>query len=174
MKKIVLLIIATISIVGYGYGQTKSELKAKVEDLSAIIESLQDQIHELNQENKNLVMQINEIKQFVNSYPHKTSPSDEQTTAYNSANGSNTNENVTTERQQCAAITKDGTRCLRMAQEGSKYCWQHLEKLKSIPSTDALESSSSSFSSGRVWYTGPRGGQYYINSKGNKVYRKRK
>jgi len=28
-------------------------------------------------------------------------------------------------RQQCIAITKKGTRCKRMAQPGSKYCWQH-------------------------------------------------
>lgn len=28
-------------------------------------------------------------------------------------------------RKQCAAITKDGTRCKRLAAEGSIYCWQH-------------------------------------------------
>ncbi|MDD5089113.1 MAG: hypothetical protein PHI18_10010 [bacterium] len=28
-------------------------------------------------------------------------------------------------RHQCEAITKKGTRCKRMAQPGSKYCWQH-------------------------------------------------
>jgi hypothetical protein len=27
--------------------------------------------------------------------------------------------------QQCAAITKKGTRCKRLAAPGSKYCWQH-------------------------------------------------
>lgn len=30
-----------------------------------------------------------------------------------------------TERRQCAAITKKGTRCSRMAQPGRAYCWQH-------------------------------------------------
>ena len=30
-----------------------------------------------------------------------------------------------TPRQQCAAITKKGTRCKRMALPGSPYCWQH-------------------------------------------------
>lgn len=28
-------------------------------------------------------------------------------------------------RQQCAATTKKGARCLRMAAVGSAYCWQH-------------------------------------------------
>jgi hypothetical protein len=31
----------------------------------------------------------------------------------------------TTDRQQCAAITQAGTRCKRLAQVGSRYCWQH-------------------------------------------------
>jgi len=30
-----------------------------------------------------------------------------------------------TARQQCAAITKKGTRCSRKASQGSAYCWQH-------------------------------------------------
>jgi hypothetical protein len=28
-------------------------------------------------------------------------------------------------RQQCEAITSKGSRCTRMAEKGSKYCWQH-------------------------------------------------
>jgi hypothetical protein len=32
---------------------------------------------------------------------------------------------VDTERKQCAATTKKGTRCSRMASAGSAYCWQH-------------------------------------------------
>lgn len=28
-------------------------------------------------------------------------------------------------RQQCAATTKRGTRCSRLADAGSAYCWQH-------------------------------------------------
>lgn len=164
MKRIVLLTVAIFMAV-YGYGQSKSELKAKVEELSAIIESLQEQIHELNQQNKSLVMQINEIKQFVNNYPN-VNRYEGPNSIGNSIEESTSNES---ERQQCAAITKDGTRCLRMAQEGSRYCWQHLKKLRSTPTS----SSSTSYDSGRVWHIGPRGGQYYINSNGNKVYKKR-
>ncbi|RPH95174.1 hypothetical protein EHM69_05180 [candidate division KSB1 bacterium] len=34
-------------------------------------------------------------------------------------------ENKSTARVQCAAITTKGVRCKRMAEPGSKYCWQH-------------------------------------------------
>lgn len=164
MKRIVLLIVSIFMTI-YGYGQSKSELKAKVEELSAIIESLQEQIHELNQQNKSLVMQINEIKEFVNNYPD-INRCDDPIQVDNSIEESTSNES---DKQQCAAITKDGTRCLRMTQDGSRYCWQHLEKLRST----STSSSSTSYDSDRVWHIGPRGGQYYINSKGNKVYKKR-
>jgi hypothetical protein len=32
---------------------------------------------------------------------------------------------IKTQRQQCAATTKKGTRCSRMAEAGRLYCWQH-------------------------------------------------
>jgi outer membrane murein-binding lipoprotein Lpp len=62
---------------------------------------------------------------------------------------------------RCQAITAKGTQCTRRAQPGSKYCWQH---------QNYGQSQSSSTSSDRTIYTGPRGGHYYINSKGHKVY----
>jgi hypothetical protein len=31
----------------------------------------------------------------------------------------------TAARHQCEAITKKGTRCKRMAEPGSRFCWQH-------------------------------------------------
>jgi hypothetical protein len=38
----------------------------------------------------------------------------------------------------------------------------------------AIISTSSSSNTNHNYHTGPRGGQYYINSKGNKVYKKKK
>jgi hypothetical protein len=35
------------------------------------------------------------------------------------------NSQTNTVSQQCAAITKAGTRCTRKAEVGSIYCWQH-------------------------------------------------
>jgi len=66
---------------------------------------------------------------------------------------------------RCQAITATGTQCTRKAQPGSKYCWQHQNYGKT---------SSPSGSSDRQILTGPRGGQYYINSNGKKVYIRKK
>lgn len=46
------------------------------------------------------------------------------------------------------------------------YKIYYTKKSTSIPSTSG--------SLPKIMHTGPRGGQYYINSKGNKVYKKRK
>lgn len=69
--------------------------------------------------------------------------------------------------KQCIAITKKGSRCKRTAASGSLYCWQHQKK-------EVTGKSYSSDSGERTIYTGPRGGHYYYNSKGHKVYIKRK
>jgi len=69
-------------------------------------------------------------------------------------------------KKQCVAITQKGTQCSRNAEDGSDYCWQHKK------STTTTKSSTTS-TTGRTIYTGPRGGKYYINSKGNKVYIKK-
>ncbi len=76
----------------------------------------------------------------------------------------NKNENIS---NRCIAITKKGTRCKRMAQAGSQYCWQH-------QNNSSITQSYSNYSGDRTVYTGPRGGRYYYNSKGYKVYLKKK
>ncbi len=78
---------------------------------------------------------------------------------------------------QCKATTAAGKQCSRNADPGSEYCWQHKKTYEpntpsNAVSTPKVSGSSTSGSSGagRVIHTGPRGGKYYINSKGNKVY----
>jgi len=79
---------------------------------------------------------------------------------------------------RCKAITAAGSQCSRNADAGSEYCWQHKNTYEphSTPSNAVStpkstgSSSSGSTGAGRVIQTGPRGGKYYINSKGNKVY----
>lgn len=70
---------------------------------------------------------------------------------------------------QCKAITQNGTQCKRNAQDESGYCWQHKNK-----EVNTQSNSPEYNNSGRTIYTGPRGGKYYINSKGKKVYVKKK
>lgn len=164
MKRIILFILLICTFTISGYGQSKSEMKQEIADLKLRLKTCHATIDELSKKNDSLIAQINEIKRFVAGFPR-------QITIVHQENASDASQNHiptsnATAEAQCAAITKAGTRCSRTVQSGSRYCWQHTEKLKNL--------SSPSYNSGHVWHTGPRGGQYYINSKGNKVYRKRK
>lgn len=149
-------------------GQSKAELKKEVEELKAELSQYKLLVAKYKNGNIQLRLQINEIKRFVNQFPREIIPISEDSISINSDSpqsvfpSKSTHDN--TQASQCAAITKKGTRCSRSAQSGSKYCWQH-QTSESKPK--------SSYNSGHVWQTGPRGGQYYINSKGNKVYKRR-
>lgn len=76
---------------------------------------------------------------------------------------------------RCKAITSKGSQCSRTAEVGSEYCWQHKSTYEPNSTKPAKSSGSSggATGSGREIHTGPRGGKYYINSKGNKVYIKK-
>lgn len=80
------------------------------------------------------------------------------------------------QKKQCIATTVAGNQCSRIADDGSDYCWQHKKTYETTSSSTASNSSTlnSSSNNTRVLQTGPRGGQYYINSKGKKVYVKKK
>jgi len=84
--------------------------------------------------------------------------------------------NVISQEKQCIATTAAGTQCSRKADDGSDYCWQHKKIHETTSSSTTSKSSTvnSPSSSSRTIHTGPRGGKYYINSKGNKTYVKRK
>lgn len=83
---------------------------------------------------------------------------------------------IASEVKRCIAITNAGTQCSRNAEPGSDYCWQHKKTYEPTTSTSVTKttSSSSTTSTGRTIHTGPRGGKYYINSSGKKVYVKKK
>lgn len=77
-----------------------------------------------------------------------------------------TTSKTPTTKKQCIAITEKGTQCGRNAEVGSDYCWQHKNTIN--------KSTSNNKSPDKTILTGPRGGKYYINSKGKKVYIKKK
>lgn len=87
-------------------------------------------------------------------------------------------EDIKAEVHRCLAITNAGTQCSRNAEPGSDYCWQHKSTYEPNKTTTTKATTSATPATKqpetRVIQTGPRGGQYYINSKGNKVYVKRK
>ncbi|MBU2464612.1 MAG: hypothetical protein KJ844_11075, partial [Candidatus Edwardsbacteria bacterium] len=81
---------------------------------------------------------------------------------------------------QCLGTTKKGVRCKRTTSDPSGFCYQHINQSTIIPTKSASKdkkdttiTKTSTKSTDRIIYTGPRGGQYYYNSKGKKVYIKK-
>lgn len=70
---------------------------------------------------------------------------------------------------RCEAATQSGTRCTRNAEVGSLYCWQHQQASSTLNSRATPTTPPE-----RTILTGPRGGKYYINSKGKKTYIRKK
>lgn len=87
---------------------------------------------------------------------------------------------------QCNGITQKGLRCKNKTLNASGYCYLHEDQIKTKQGSDSKVSSApkqattvskpatSGTYNGKQIHTGPRGGQYYINSNGNKTYIKRK
>jgi hypothetical protein len=85
-----------------------------------------------------------------------------------------------TQTNQCLGTTKKGARCKRTTSNPSGYCYQHINQSTITPTKSAIKdkkdttiTKTSTKSSDRIIYTGPRGGQYYYNDKGKKVYIKK-
>lgn len=82
-------------------------------------------------------------------------------------------KNSLVQEKRCAATTASGSQCSRNAESGSNYCWQHKKMYENNTTTQVKPTTSSSSTTSREIHTGSRGGKYYINSKGNKVYIKK-
>lgn len=158
------------------YAQTKKELNEMITSLSNRIMELESKIRTLesavNSQNQEIAVLKTEIEeaQKISSAVAEKSPTQVNET---------TKPAASPEKRRCKAITASGKQCSRDAQDGSDYCWQH-KKTYEPSSTNSnsgsstyKSKSSSSSGSGRTIHTGPRGGKYYINSSGKKVYIKR-
>lgn len=120
------------------------------EELKSVISSLKMEIEKLNSRIAELENQISILQKNESS----------QTEVLNI-------DTCAVKQNQCKAITQAGKRCSRTAQYGSEYCWQHQTR-KNEQKSSELQAGS------RKIYTGPRGGKYYINASGKKVYIKQK
>ena len=175
MRRLFLLLLSIIPFVTNG--QSKTTLKKEIVQLENTIELYKGSIYYLKYENEQYKNQIDDIVKCVNEYPKsiaiphqrpdKQRSTNDRISSQQPISHSSYNDKPYYTSSRCEAITQKGTRCKRSAKDGSKYCWQH-------QNYQSKTSSSSYYNSGHIWHTGPRGGQYYINSKGNKVYRKRK
>ena len=187
---ITFIILLSYSLVGIS--QSKKELKDQVtiltiekqkltDEKQKLIEdilSLKQQILDIKTENLTIKTEYDQLKNSVSVNSNVSAISSNQTSTNQSTSSSETT------RERCLATTAKGTQCTRLADIGSKYCWQHkatYEPRSTSTTNDATSKSTStpskgsgaSTSSGRTIITGPRGGQYYINKNGNKTYIKK-
>lgn len=158
MKSIILFIcfISCFSVIGYA--QSKKELQSANSSLKIELQKKETQIDELQKKVQNLQLRILILEDSLAK--QRNTPA---------SNRDCISSHIET-MQRCKAITTSGKQCSRNAQSGSDYCGQHQKKV----GNDEVKPSSYSTTEGRTIYTGPRGGKYYINSKGKKTYLKRK
>lgn len=175
--------LSLISILAFP--QSKKELKIQVQELSLKVDALEAKLSAAESKMTSLSERIDYFAKRIEELERTQAELRsglQAATQFNSA-AQQDETNPAPSGGKCAATTASGKRCSRNAESGSNYCWQHkdtYEPDKATPkttstkknSTSATESSSSS-SEGRVIYTGPRGGKYYINSNGKKTYIKR-
>jgi hypothetical protein len=182
--KFYLVLISLLFIGSIGFSQSKKDLHEQVTALTTDKQKLMDDVLNLKQQIIDLKTEILDCKNENGKLQSELAT--KNTSSLNPSEAAMASQYVNTSQTnsgRCQAITAKGTQCTRHAEPGSKYCWQHKKTYEpastsasssmSTPKSSTNGSSSSSYGS-RVIQTGPRGGQYYINSHGNKTYIKRK
>jgi regulator of replication initiation timing len=163
-----------------GFSQSKKELQQQVTTLTSEKQKLMGDVLDLKQQMLDLKTQVLDLKNENAKLQNElASRSTNSTDRSDIAITKPSDNSIQTTGGRCQAITAKGTQCTRQADPGSKYCWQHKKTYEpqstststnNNSSVSSPSSSGSSTSGGRTIYTGSRGGQYYINSHGNKTY----
>ncbi|MCU7496099.1 MAG: hypothetical protein HF314_17525 [Ignavibacteria bacterium] len=162
MKRIIFFsLLLAVSLFHFGCASTEqvARLKSQVTELNGKL----DQLAEESQANKSL---LEDLSTRLGSQSNLNSNANLLQSSDNKSKTVKSGTTGITGSTQCKAITKKGTQCSRNAKEGSDYCWQH----QGYNGGENTQISSGS----REIFTGPRGGQYYINSKGKKTYVRKK
>jgi len=153
--------------VGCASSESVSRLELRMVEYESKFESLTEEVGMLKSNNDLLSDQLHDLKGLIYNPTAQSNQTKE-----NKENDTSKEEKKTFEKTQCKAITKSGTQCKRSAQSGSDFCWQHSGNKTSTVNKE--KSTVTPSSSDRTIQTGPRGGQYYLNSSGKKVYIKKK
>lgn len=165
MRKMFILLLAVLAV-NVSFAQSKTELIEQVNQLRIQLQFLETKVKslegQLNTAQSDILMLRNENYQIKEVSKANVATRNDFT--------SDKEESTNEASKQCKAITQKGTQCSRNADSGSEYCWQHKSTYEPNSKVTPTKASSSSGSPGRTIHTGPRGGKYYINSKGNKVY----
>jgi hypothetical protein len=165
MKRIIIIcqLLIWFGVIGCASSESISKLETKIVEYKSELESMSEEIGMLKSNIDLISNQIIDLKGLIYNSTHQKVESEPTL---------NQDEKKKVEKTQCKAITKSGTQCKRSAEPGTDFCWQHSEA-KTTSSTKEKKTITPS-STDRTIQTGPRGGQYYYNSSGKKVYVKKK
>lgn len=173
MKKAILFLMIILCALS-SFSQSKKVLNAKIDALSSKIDALTSKIDAQNTKsealNDKIISQAKEIDHLSAIIESMKSELQELSSPQQISTSSTTPVKIYYEGR-CKGLTSSGSQCTRKAASGSEFCWQHDSKNTSTKPTGT--STKSSYSGSQQIQTGPRGGQYYINSKGNKTYIKK-
>ena len=158
-------------------GQSKSELNNRILALEGRVATIEKDLNQSEKQNNLLRFKIDSLETQIAQL--KLSLSQRQdviTGSQNSTKSENSAENPV--KRQCKANTVSGKQCSRDAQPDSDYCWQHKQShdpgstKEKDDSKEKVKTTGETYN-GKSIQTGPRGGKYYINSSGKKVYIKK-
>jgi hypothetical protein len=198
MKKLFLFVALFSLICLNTFGQSK-KMQLSIDSCKMVIEQQASKIAELDTKLNNLYAILGVLRNSLNDLPKGMLlvPSNALNVKENAGATDENQKSTVGAPGQCKALTKAGSRCKRMASTGTEFCWQHQSSRSGVVSEEnkgSNESSeisvkttptqtqtqtqtttpASSYSGSRTIQTGSRGGQYYINSNGNKTYIKKK
>ncbi len=133
MKKITFLILIIIFALENSNAQTKKDLYYSIKALEIKIQNLEKRVDELKVENNQLRSEIISISNNVNNQIKNNNNSNQAQPNNSNVNEINKNKNTNSTQEKkipvsnsrCQATTKKGSQCLRSAQQGRSYCWQH-------------------------------------------------
>lgn len=173
-----ILIFLLLFFAAYAFPQSKKDLAAQINLLSVKIDAVNSKFELLSEQNKSLNKDITSLNLKLSDSEREIQSLKSQLNQGNSLQEKpsqpSSEKNLQNPSKRCKAITSAGSQCSRNADEGSEYCWQHKKTYEpDKPSKSTSGSNGSSNYNGKEIQTGPRGGQYYINSKGNKTYIKK-
>jgi colicin import membrane protein len=174
-----ILFICLLLLPFWSFSQSRKVLQARINELTAKIETVNAEVRLLSEQNKNLSSEIAALRIRLSDTEKEMqalntrNPSGMQPSVNSSQADSGQNRKATA-TNRCKAITTAGNQCSRNAQEGSDYCWQHAKAFESSKTSASPGNSINSNTGTREIMTGPRGGKYYINSNGKKTYIRKK
>jgi colicin import membrane protein len=160
-----LILILTLSMISTGlFAQSKKEVAARFSDFEKELSILKRDVELLK-------LELSQTKESLSVLSGENERLRTQLKAKESVE--KVNAETTVQKTQCQATTAKGTQCSRTASAGSDFCWQHQNSQTQSTSKTQSATQPATQPAGRTIHTGPRGGQYYINSSGKKVYIKR-